>query len=171
MLSIRAEKTEDIEAIRQVNQEAFGQEIEANLVDRIRNSQHFIPELSLVALDGDEIIGHIMFSTAWLEKPGKVIAILALAPMAVALAYQKRGIGSALVTEGLQRAKLTVFPAVVVLGYPDYYPRFGFATAREKGIECPYPAHEEAYMVKELYPGAINSLQGKVKYPGFFDEV
>jgi putative acetyltransferase len=148
-LNIRTEEHGDREAVRRVNEAAFDTATEADLVDALRASGDAIAELCLVAAEGDEVVGHICFSRATLDPGGT--EILALAPMAVEPGRQRRGIGSELVREGLERAKATAFPLVVVLGHPDYYPRFGFDPASAYGIECPYDGvPPEAWMAQPL---------------------
>jgi putative acetyltransferase len=148
-LDIRTEAPGDREAVRRVNEAAFDTPEEADLVDALRASGDAVPELCLVAVEDGEVVGHICFSRAALD-PGTT-EILALAPMAVEPARQRRGIGSELVREALERANATAFPLVVVLGHPDYYPRFGFDPASAYGIECPYDGvPPEAWMAQPL---------------------
>ncbi len=90
--------------------------------------------------------------------------LLSLGPMAVVGSSQRAGAGTALVQHGLQRARRTRYPLVVVLGHPDYYPRFGFEPARRYGIESPYPAPDQAWMALAL-PAYDADIQGTVRYP------
>jgi putative acetyltransferase len=85
--------------------------------------------------------------------------------------YQRRGIGSLLVREGLLACQRTGFDVVVVLGHPDYYPRFGFMVASEEGLRCEYEVPDEAFMVAELRPGALSAIEGLVKYDEAFRAV
>ena len=171
MISIRSEKPEDVIAIYEVNLLAFGRENEARLVDELRTSSGFIPELSLVACEDGEIVGHILFSPITVEKDNRSFSALSLAPMAVRPNFQRQGIGSELVREGLRRARSLGHRVVVVVGHPEYYPRFGFSSARAKGLEAPFPVPDEAFMVLELSDGALNGVAGAVKYPSAFDTV
>ncbi|MDR7071424.1 GNAT family N-acetyltransferase [Fictibacillus barbaricus] len=170
MIKIRHEQPSDLGAIQMVNNLAFKGENEGRLVDAIRKSEFFIPELSLVAVKND-IIGHILFSGVSIETETSLIPTLALAPMAVHPEYQNQAIGSLLVKEGLKKAKVLGFEHVVVLGHPSFYPKFGFVSATQKGIESPLPVPEEVFMVYELKSGSLNGLKGKVKYPPAFDAV
>lgn len=165
---IRAERPEDREAVHRLNQEAFGQPDEAELVDALRAAGHHVPELCLVAVSGEgELIGHIFFSEARLDSGP---AVLALAPMAVLPGRQRQGVGSELVRESLRRAAETDYPLVVVLGHPDYYPRFGFEPGAEHGVECPYEVPSEAWMVHRL-PAYRREASGLVIYPAPFGAV
>ena len=134
MISIRAERPEDLPAIRHVNEMAFERPDEADLVDALRGSDAWLPELSLVAEDESGIVGHALFSLVQLDSGPD---LLSLAPMAVASDRQRAGIGSSLIRHGLELAQHTEYPLVVVLGHPAYYPRFGF----ESG---PGPGHRDA---------------------------
>jgi putative acetyltransferase len=162
---IRVERPEDRERIHRLNVEAFGQPDEAELIDALRAAGDHVPELCLVAVGGDgDLIGHIFFSEARLDSG---VAVLALAPMAVLPDRQGHGVGSALVRESLSRAAETDYPLVVVLGHPEYYPRFGFELGAELGVECPYEVPPEAWMVKRL-PAYRRDARGLVIYPAPF---
>lgn len=165
---IRAEKEEDAEAIHEVNRLAFGQEDESLLIGRVRNSSRFIPELSLVAVKKKKVVGHILFSPVSIETKRGDIPALSLAPMAVLPAFQNQGIGTMLVREGLARCRRLGHNIVVVIGHPGYYPRFGFIPARPKGLEVDFPVPDEAFMVSELIPKALDGVKGTVKYPPEF---
>lgn len=168
-LIICAETQSDGEAIRDVNVRAFGRENEARLIDLLRVSIHFIPDLSLVAVDAAHVVGHILFSRIHIQMPKRDVPALALAPMAVLPEYQNRGVGSALVRHGLAESRRLGHRIVVVVGHPSYYPRFGFSSARAKGLEAPYP--DPAFMVQELVPGALDGVRGAVEYPPEFAAV
>lgn len=169
-ISIRPEREEDVEGIFEINRLAFGQEDEAQLIQRLRQSPHFIPELSLVAFKKGHIVGHILLSRISIESQQGDVPAISLAPMAVHPKFQRQGIGAELVREGLNRCQKLGHKIVVVVGHPDYYPRFGFIPAREKGLETPFPVPDEAFMVKELIPDALEGIRGVIKYPSEFDE-
>ena len=172
MITIRQETPFDIPAIHTVNVQAFeGREAEAKLVDAIRKSENFIPELSLVAAENGQIPGHILFSRIHIETQNASIPALALAPMAVLPAYQKRGIGSDLVRHGLSLCKSLGHSLVIVLGHPGYYPRFGFSSAAANSLECPYGDCGAAWMALELVAGALHGVCGRVVYPSAFNHV
>jgi putative acetyltransferase len=168
MVIVRAETPEDIVAVRQVNEAAFGRVEEAALVDALRAAA--CPHISLVAESGGQVVGHIFFSPVTLETEEGAHALLGLAPMSVLPAHQNQGIGSRLVREGLSECRRAGCGAVVVLGHPEYYPRFGFVPASRKGLSCEYPVPDEAFMVAELTPGGL-SAQGLVRYRPEFGDV
>ncbi|MEG4091242.1 N-acetyltransferase [Microcoleus sp. Pol12B4] len=165
-MDIRTEKPEDLEAVRKVNVEAFGRENEANLVDRLRG---IASTFSFVAVQSDRVVGHIFFSPVVVEgKCSSNLSILGLAPVAVLPGYQRQGIGTLLIREGLKECGRSGFQAVVVLGYPDFYPRFGFIPASRKSLKCEYDVPDEAFMVLELESGALQDCSGTVKYRSEF---
>ena len=173
-VQIRPERPEDYAAVDEVNRVAFGQEAESILVEKIRRSPDFIPELSLVAVHDGRVVGHILFSLIRVRiqnRPDQERPVLSLAPMAVNPEFQNRGIGSALVRRGLEIARDLAHKAVIVVGHPDYYPRFGFSPARAKGLEAPFPVPDEAFMALELEPHGLDGLRGTLVYPPAFDDV
>ena len=129
MITIRPEIPLDYSAIFEVNNLAFGKENEPRLVEIQRHSPDFTPELSLVAVLEDQVVGYILFSPVVIEKSGGGISILALAPMAVRPEFQNQGIGSELVRQGLEACRRFGCRMVVVLGHSHFYPRFGFEPA------------------------------------------
>ena len=165
---IRTEEQGDWAAVHELNKSAFETPTEANLVDALREQAQ--PHVSLVAEANGVIVGHIMFSPVSL--PGHLgLRIMGLAPMAVAPEHQRKGIGSALVRAGLEECKQLGFGAVVVLGHPAYYPRFGFSSSARFGIGCEYDVPEEVFMVAELEAGFLDGASGKVKYHAAFSDV
>ena len=160
-LEIIPEKKEDYTAIAEVNNLAFGQENEARLIEKIRSSDRYIPKLSLIAKLDNKIVGYIMFS--YIDLVAKeTTKVLALAPVAVLPEYQNRGIGSLLITTGLEIAEQMAAPMVIVLGKPKFYSRFGFKPAIDYGIES-LDLPNEYFMVN------LNSdrdkHKGRVIYP------
>ncbi|WP_079436813.1 GNAT family N-acetyltransferase [Zoogloea sp. LCSB751] len=167
-MRIRNETPADVAAVREVNLAAFESPAEADLVDALRG--HTFPYVSLVADDKGIVAGHILLTPVHL--PGHPRArLMALAPMAVRPEYQRSGVGSALVVEGLRQAREAGAGAVVVLGHPAYYPRFGFVPASRHGIRSAYEVPDEAYLVVELQPGHLDGLAGTVQYHAAFDAV
>lgn len=164
---IRPEQPSDFPAIREVNIQAFGQPAEADLVDALRREPGFDASLSLVAIEAEAVVGHIFFSSILIGTT----PALSLAPMAVLPAFQRRGIGSELVRHGLDVCARRGHRLVVVLGHPEFYPRFGFVPARRHGIESPFPAPDEAFLVCELSPGGLAGVSGVVVYPPPFSDV
>jgi putative acetyltransferase len=165
-MDIRTEKPEDLEAVRNLNIAAFGRENEANLVDRLRGTGS---TFSFVAVQSDRIVGHIFFSLVTVEgKCSKNLSILGLAPVAVDPNYQRQGIGTRMIREGLKECGRAGFQAVVVLGHPHFYSRFGFIPASRNSLRCEYDVPDEAFMVLELESGALQDCSSTVKYRSEF---
>ncbi|HEY9671203.1 MAG TPA: N-acetyltransferase [Waterburya sp.] len=171
MLSFVSETDNDIASIREVVTAAFGQTSEAELIDAIRNSSNFIPELSIVAVEDGKVLGHILFSPIAIEAQEQTFPALALAPLAVTRTRQREGIGSQLVQVGLFKCRELGHSIVVVLGHPHYYPRFGFEKASQFGIQSPFSVPDEVFMVQELKPNALRNVRGMVRYPAYFEGV
>jgi putative acetyltransferase len=171
MLEIRQQFSKDDPAVHRVNALAFEQEAEAQLVETLRAAPDSIPELSLVAVLDGEIVGHILFSPISIETAEGLIPAISLAPMAVLPEYQNRGIGSALVRWGLDACRSLGHRIVIVLGHPEFYPRFGFSAEIARALECPFGDAGEAWMAIELQPEALNGVRGKVQYPAAFEGV
>lgn len=167
-MNIRPERPADMAGIRAVNLAAFETSTEANLVDVLREQAE--PIVSLVADDGEAIVGHILFSPVTLTAHSDV-RIIGLAPMAVLPARQRRGIGSALVHEGLKQCRQLGFGAVIVLGHAEYYPRFGFTPASRFGLGCEYDVPEDVFMVLELEQGTLKGKAGTIHYHPAFGSV
>lgn len=169
MLSVRPEKPEDIPAVRHVNEQAFDGPQEAALVDALRKAAR--PFVSLVAIEDGQVVGHIAFSPVTIEGGGSVRKAMGLAPMGVLPEHQRRGIGSRLVRAGLEECRRLGCEIVVVVGHPEYYPRFEFSPASEQGLRSEYEVPEEAFMVTELQAGALRGVRGLVKYHAAFSSV
>jgi putative acetyltransferase len=164
---IREERPVDVESIRAVNLAAFETSTEADLVDALRRRATLL--ISLVAEDGANVVGHILFSPVTLaSEPG--LTLMGLAPMAVVPSRQRQGVGSSLVREGLDRCRQVNAAGVVVLGHPEYYPRFGFLPAARLFLRCEYEVPEEVFMVRELREGALSGLSGTIRYHPVFGE-
>ena len=170
---IRAEKENDRAVVYRINTAAFETRAEAELVETLRECVQ--PLISLVAEVDAAVVGHIMFSPVSISADPR-LRLMGLAPMAVAPAYQRQGIGSALVRAGLERCKALACSAVVVLGHPAYYPRFGFLPASRFGLRCEYSVPDETFMAMELEPGAFERCvhggqRSVVKYHAAFSNV
>lgn len=168
-MKIRTEQLNDVAAIAHVHALAFNRDNEAHLVDCLRRSPDFIPELSLVAEMDSAIVGHILFTYATLTsmEPRRIIT---LAPLAVLPTHQRRGIGGALIEAGLAIVQQRAEPLVTVLGHPQYYTRFGFEPANQYGVKPPFEVPEDAFMIwrSSFY---TSPYQGIVMYPDCFNQV
>ena len=165
-LTIRCEsaETEERSVVHSINKAAFGRPDEADLVDSLRTEGAVL--LSLVAELEKRIVGHILFSRMSIETAGDSIPAVALAPIAVLPGYQHKGIGGRLIRHGLDSLRRRGERIVIVLGHPDYYPRFGFSVEKAHSLESPFP--RDAFMAMELSPGALDGIQGRVRYPTAF---
>jgi putative acetyltransferase len=170
MTSVRAEQPGDADGIRETNEQAFGSPLEAQLVDALRAAARSEGDVSLVATIDGRVVGHILFTPITIEPPVDR-RIAGLAPMAVRPEHQRSGIGSQLIRAGLDECRGAGYRAVVVLGHPEYYPRFGFVPAHTFGLTCEFPSPPEAFMVIALENGALNGVRGLVRYRPEFASV
>ena len=169
---IRPEISKDLPGIFALHKIVFGQDNEAILVDALRRTGAFIPNLSLVAISGDQIVGHILFTRIQVgDETGNTSESLALAPMAVKPGFQKMGIGAKLIRTGLEKAKEEGFKSVIVLGHEHYYPKFGFQPAEKWNIRLSFKVPPNVFMAIELVNGGLNNVSGTVIYPKEFDAV
>jgi len=166
-MHIREERSNDIEAIYRVHDSAFESSAEAQLVDLLRSRGKLT--ISLVAEDGEQIVGHILFSPVSIDPPARGWLALGLAPVGVIPERQRQGAGKALIHEGLERCKARGIHLVVVLGDPAYYTKFGFKRAFDFGFHNDYRA-DDHFMVLELSPGVLNNFSGLIKYAPEFNE-
>lgn len=166
---IRDERPEDEAAVAAVVEQAFGRALEADLVAALRRNGTVA--LSLVAEAEGRLLGHILFSPVIIEGAAEGFAAAGLAPLAVLPAFQRLGIGSALVSAGLGRARELGYARVLVMGDPAYYQRFGFSPAAAAGIRYPGDLPQEAFMAIALEPGALDGCAGTARYAPEFDAV
>jgi putative acetyltransferase len=169
MIEFRLERPGDEPAIRRVNEQAFGQPGEANLVDALR--AHNVVVLSMVAVAGNDIVGHVLFTEVTISRGDSCFQALGLAPMAVLPAYQRRGIGSQLLRSAIDECRRLDHEIVVVVGYPDFYSRFGFVPAKPRGLECEFDVPMEAFMDLELRDNALAGRGGRVEYQAEFRDM
>ena len=168
-LTIRTETPADYDRVFDLTEAAFrdldiSDHTEQHLVNRLRTSAAFIPQLSLVAeLDG-EVVGHILFTRAAIIGPDRAWESLTLAPVSVAPAHQRRGIGGQLIRAGLDLARELGYGNINLVGHPDYYPRFSFQRASRYHITVPFDVPDEAFMILELRPGALDDVSGVLRY-------
>ncbi|HEX6119199.1 MAG TPA: N-acetyltransferase [Dongiaceae bacterium] len=162
---IRVEQPGDIPHIRDIAAHAFGQRAEADLVDQLRTDGDVL--ISLVAVgDLGELIGHVLFSRLPIDgTKGRVTEAAALAPLAVRPEHQRKGVGSALARAGIRACTARGLAAIIVIGDPTFYQRFGFSAETARGLRSPYPG--DAFMALELKPGALQA-KGTVRYAAAF---
>ena len=169
MIVVRAETAEDAEAVRRVNELAFGRVEEAELVEALRAEAR--PYISLVAEEAGRVVGHIFFSPVALEPEAEGLSPMGLGPMAVLPERQGNGFGSELVRAGWEECRRVGCAVVVVLGHPHYYPRFGFVPAATKSLRSEYDVPDEVFMVTELTPDALDGQPRLVRYHPAFGRV
>lgn len=167
-LYVRGEKTADYDTIFEINKLAFGREDEGNLVNAIRKTRSYEFGFSLVAVKEDVILGHALFSKGFITHRNRRFKCLVLGPIAVLPEQQRRGVGKALIEEGLERAKEVGFGAVVVVGDPVYYGQFGFIPALSKKLRTTMKIPDENFMVKEISRNALRGIIGTVMFPREF---
>jgi putative acetyltransferase len=167
-MHVRTEEPRDWAAVRALHKAAFGTSAEAELVDSLRAKIQ--PAISLVAEDEGVVAAHILFSPVSLANRLE-LKIMGLGPLAVVPEQQRKGIGSALVRAGLERCKEMGCDAVVVVGHPSYYPRFGFVPGSGYSIKCEYDVPDDVFMIAELRPEALRGVSGVVSYDPLFSGV
>ena len=163
-MTIRDETDADFFGIAEVTRSAFGGEYEVELIENLRNAGLII--VSLVAVEQGPVIGHVLFSELMVEVDGRRVKTAALAPIAVRPDRQRQGIGSKLIETGLESLRHRGYKAVIVLGHPNYYPRFGFSPALTAPLSGPF--NGKAFMGLELVPGSLSGSRGFVRYPEAF---
>lgn len=167
-LYVRGEKQADQDTIFEINKLAFGREDEGVLVNAIRKTRSYEFGFSLVAVKEDVILGHALFSKGFITHRNRRFKCLVLGPIAVLPEHQRKGVGKALIEEGLERAKEVGFGAVVVVGDPVYYGKFGFIPALSKKLRTTMKIPDENFMVKEISRNALRGIIGTVMFPREF---
>jgi putative acetyltransferase len=166
-IEIRPEQPADAASVRQVNELAFGQALEADLVDELRRDGAVV--VSLVAVADGLVVGHVLFSALEVSRSATSFRAVALAPLAVQPERRRQGIGSLLVRRGIQECKRAAIDAIIVLGYPEYYAQFGFSAERSANLKAPYSG--PAFMALELTPGVLDAGDVVVRYADAFSRV
>lgn len=174
MITIRKEEEKDYEQVFQLTEEAFrdmehSDHHEQFLVENLRKSDAFIPELSLVAEDENgRIAGHILFTKIKIVNGSESFESLALAPVSVKPEFQNQGLGGKLITEGHRIARELGYQSVILIGHEKYYPRFGYEKTSNFGVSFPFEIPEENGMAIELVKDGLKNKKGMVKYPKEF---
>lgn len=167
-VTIRPESPGDAIAVATLVEQSFQGTKEVDLVEGLRQNGAVV--LSLVAVVDKRVVGHILFSPVTVASVPNDRTIVSLAPLAVSPEYQRRGIGSRLSQESIAVCRQSGMTAMVVVGHPEYYPRFGFVQAATYGLECPYiNADHPAWMALELVPGGLDGKHGMVTFDPAFD--
>jgi predicted N-acetyltransferase YhbS len=174
-LIIRQENRNDHKEVFNVIESAFkdaefADNTEQFLVERLRKSNAFIPELSMIAEIEGKIVGHILLTKLKIKNKSNEYNSLALAPVSVIPEFQGKGIGGKLIIESHKKAKELGYKSIVLLGHEKYYPRFGYKQADKYGIELPFEVPKENCMVIELIENELNGVNGMVEYPKEFNE-
>lgn len=173
--TIRTEEKEDYKFTEEVVKNAFANETysdqsEHRLVANLRHSDAFVPDLSLVAMDKNKMIGHILLTKIVIVNDEKNTESLALAPISVLPDYQNKGVGRSLIQKSLEIAKKLNFGSVKVMGHAEYYPKFGFKQASNWGIQAPFDVPDELLMAIELKKNALDEASGIIQYSSAFFE-
>lgn len=172
-ITIRKEEKKDFRTVFNLVEKAFEKELmsdhkEQELVERLRNSEAFVPELSLVAEIGEQIVGYVLLTKIKIVNEAFETESLAMAPVAVLPEFQGKGVGGRLIESAHEKAKKLGFGSVVLLGHEGYYPRFGYEMAKNYGIRLPFEVPDENCMVIELVENALQHANGTVRYPKEF---
>ena len=174
-VSIRKETPDDYDRVIELTEKAFetleiSDHNEGKLVDKLREAPTFIDELSLVAELNGQIVGHILFTPIIIDNGLQQFQSLVLAPVSVLPEFQKLGIGGKLILAGHQKAKESGFHSIILIGHPEYYPRFGYKPASTWGIKTHYELpSDDVFMAVELTEGALGNVSGVVIFPPEFD--
>ena len=160
---IREEKPTDYNAVKSVNDKAFKQPVEGNIIEKLRYSDSRL--LSLVAEMNNTVVGHIFFSSVTIDEHPYITDGMGLAPMAVLPKYQKQGIGKLLINKGIEILQKQSIPFIIVLGHETYYPKFGFEIASKYGLKCQWDGvPDEAFMVLILDKDRMKNVNGIARY-------
>jgi len=172
-LKIRQEEEKDYKKVAEIIENAFKTEHfsdhqEQFLVERLRNSKDFVPELSMVAELNGEVVGQILLSKIKITNSATSFDSLALAPVSVAPDYQQQGIGGALIRSAHKKAKELGFKSILLLGHDTYYPRFGYELTSKYNISLPFDIPQKYCMILSLIEGGLDGVHGMVEYPEEF---
>lgn len=164
LMQLAIEQPQHHPEVFEITRAAFAGDDEAHLVERLRADG--LVRLSLVAVEDGEVVGHVLFTELAVTVDARAVRALCLAPVSVRPDYQNSGVGSMLIREGLRQSALAGFEAVVVVGHPAYYPRFGFSAKLAEKLVAPFSG--EVFMAIELVDGALRGESGTVVYPEAF---
>ncbi|TWW13902.1 N-acetyltransferase [Dellaglioa algida] len=173
-MQIRTINNKDYENVDKLIREVFtntsrGYGNEAELVDKIRRSESYINDLEIVAVENVEIIGHGLLSEVRVINSDNSYVGLVLAPLEVAINHQNKGTGKILMKELERRARNLNYQFISILGHSDYYPKFGYIPASKFNIKAPFDVPDEVFMIRPLFEGALDTVDGIVKYSNAFE--
>ncbi len=175
-MNIRKEESKDHKEVFNLIENAFRDEEHTDhkehfLVEKLRNSESYVPDLSLVAEIDGQIVGHVLLTKIKIVNDNLQETVsLALAPIAVLKKYQGRGIGGKLIQKAHQKAKELQFTSIILVGHENYYPKFGYKMAKDYGIKLPFEVPDENCMLIELTENALKDVEGTVEYSKEFYE-
>lgn len=161
-VTVHPERAEDRAVVTRLLCDACGRGNEAQFVETLRLTRQFVPALSLVAVRRAEVIGFALFTRVPIMTPAGVLSAVALAPLAVAPAHQREGVGPLLARDGLQRAATAGYPVALALGLPQFYPKIGFQVARAFELEPTLSIPPGLLFAQELRPGVLGAGKGTV---------
>lgn len=167
---IRTELLADYDVVRELYLQVFADSRAVDLVEQLRDAAEYHPDLSLVAVIDNNIVGHIMFSLVNVADDLKRLPALGLMTMAVCPEYQRQGVGTHLLEYGLRRCHQERHHLVIAIGCVEFYPRFGFKKASQHGIYAPFTLADDAFLVLALRPQTLGRVQGTVIYPEFYTQ-
>jgi putative acetyltransferase len=176
-IELRSEQPEDAAAIREIHRLAFGRPAEADIVDSIRAADAAVLSMVAVELEGARsigdattpLMGHVLYTKVTVAGEDGGVSLLGLAPVAVLPSHQGRGVGTMLIEASLEQLRAEGCLAVVVVGDPQYYPRFGFLPGSRWGLRWEADAPDDVFMVVELFPGALAGIHGTVRFRPEFE--
>ena len=168
-ITIRGERPDDSRRITDIVRRAYAHvsysdHREHLMIERLRETDAYIPALSLLAEIGEEAVGHILLTQAQIQSERSAVATLALAPLSVVPEAQSRGVGKRLVVAAHQRAVELGFRTIVLIGIPTYYPQFGYERMSRYPITLPFDAPDENCMILPLKPQSLDNVAGVVQY-------
>lgn len=177
IVHIRQERPEDYQWVVELTERAFktmpySNGREGMLVHHLRKSSSFIPELSLVAEYEGKVVGHILFTPIHIDNGNQQFTSLVLAPVSVLPEFHNKGIGSQLINAGHQKAKELGYGSAILVGHPEYYPRFGYQPCVNRNIKSPIALpSDDVFMAVELSKGSLHGVSGTVVFPPEFESV
>lgn len=173
-MQVRTVKPEDYSQIDELIRAAFtntehGYGQESELVNKIRTSDEYVDGLELVVTQDKAILGYGLLSEVHIKNEDQSFTGLVLAPLAVRVEFQKKGVGRLLIKELEKRATKLNYRFISILGHPSYYPKFNYVPVSEYNVRSPFSVPDEAFMIKPLFKGALDGISGTVRYSKAFD--